>query len=148
MSSPNEIGQTLSVGELSKRSGVPVSAIHFYEEKGLIKSWRTEGNQRRFPRGMLRVVAIIKAAQSVGFSLLEIAEMLKLLPQDRSPSQADWQKISTKWKKDLEERITHMTKLKNQLNSCIGCGCLSLKECPLRNPKDRLAKKGPGAALL
>lgn len=143
-----DLSETLSVGELSKRSGVPVSAIHFYEEKGLIKSWRTEGNQRRFPRGMLRLVAIIKAAQNVGFSLAEISETIKLLPADRAPSQSDWQKISNKWKKDLEVRIASMLALKDQLNSCIGCGCLSLKDCPLRNPNDKLAKKGPGAVLI
>lgn len=148
MSDVSDLGVTLSVGELSKRSGVSVSAIHFYEEKGLIKSWRTGGNQRRFPRGMLRTVAIIKAAQNVGFSLSEISQTINLLPADRAPSQSDWLKISNKWKKDLENRIASMVALKNQVNSCIGCGCLSLKDCPLRNPNDKLAKKGPGAVLL
>ena len=137
--------QTLSVGELAKRAGVAVSALHFYEAKGLIRSLRTEGNQRRYPRGMLRRVAVIKVAQRVGIPLNEIAEALASLPSGRSPMAADWARLSARWRDDLDERIAKLVLLRDQLNGCIGCGCLSLETCPLRNPGDRLAEQGPGA---
>lgn len=142
------IKSVLSVGELSERSGVPISAIHFYESKGLLPSWRNSGNQRQFPRGALRVISLLKVAQYLGLSLEEIKEAFKVFPNDRAPSFEDWKKLSKKWEKELDRKIENLTKLRNQLNSCIGCGCLSIEECPLRNPNDRLAVKGAGNHLL
>jgi MerR family redox-sensitive transcriptional activator SoxR len=140
--------QTLSVGELAKRAGVAVSALHFYEAKGLIRSLRTEGNQRRYPRGMLRRVAVIKVAQRTGMPLNEIKQALSALPDDRAPSQQNWRDLSSAWREDLDARIRRLTQLRDQLDGCIGCGCLSLTACPLRNPNDALAAQGPGARLL
>jgi len=140
--------QTLSVGELAKRAGVAVSALHFYEAKGLIHSLRTEGNQRRYPRGMLRRVAVIKVAQRTGMPLNEIKLALAALPDDRAPSQQNWQDMSAAWRDDLDARIRRLTQLRDQLDGCIGCGCLSLTACPLRNPDDSLAARGPGPRLL
>lgn len=140
--------QTLSVGELAKRAGVAVSALHFYEAKGLIRSLRTEGNQRRYPRGMLRRVAVIKVAQRTGMPLNEIKEALAALPDDRAPSQENWRDLSAAWRDDLDARIRRLTQLRDQLDGCIGCGCLSLTICPLRNPGDSLAAQGPGPRLL
>lgn len=142
------IGRELTVGELAERSGVAVSTLHFYEAKGLIKSWRNSGNQRRYPRGMLRVVAIIKVAQSTGVPLAAIRETLTALPEGRAPTMKDWSKLSATWRADLDHRIAKLTRLRDQLNDCIGCGCLSLKSCPLRNPHDELSKQGPGPRLL
>ncbi|GBL55490.1 MerR family transcriptional regulator, redox-sensitive transcriptional activator SoxR [Pseudomonas citronellolis] len=135
----------LSVGELARRAGVAVSALHFYEAKGLIHSTRNAGNQRRYPRDVLRRVAVIKVAQRVGIPLNEIAEALASLPSGRSPMAADWARLSARWRDDLDERIAKLVLLRDQLNGCIGCGCLSLETCPLRNPGDRLAEQGPGA---
>ncbi|KSB91103.1 MerR family transcriptional regulator [Caulobacter vibrioides] len=140
--------QTLSVGELAKRAGVAVSALHFYEAKGLIHSLRTEGNQRRYPRGMLRRVAVIKVAQRTGMPLNEIKQALAALPDDRAPSQQNWRDLSSAWREDLDARIRRLTQLRDQLDGCIGCGCLSLTACPLRNPHDELAAQGPGPRLL
>ena len=140
--------QTLSVGELAKRAGVAVSALHFYEAKGLIRSLRTEGNQRRYPRGMLRRVAVIKVAQRTGMPLNEIKAALAALPDDRAPSQGNWRDLSAAWRDDLDARIRRLTQLRDQLDDCIGCGCLSLTSCPLRNPRDSLAAEGPGPRLL
>ncbi|WP_445678509.1 redox-sensitive transcriptional activator SoxR [Radicibacter daui] len=138
----------LTVGEVAERSGVSVSALHFYERKGLIASMRTGGNQRRFPRGVLRRIAVIKVAQRAGIPLGEIAAALGGLPAG-SPVQAeDWQRLSARWKEDIEARIADLTALRDNLAGCIGCGCLSLGECPLRNPADRLAAGGAGARLL
>jgi MerR family redox-sensitive transcriptional activator SoxR len=142
------IGRELTVGELAARSGVAVSTLHFYEAKGLITSWRNRGNQRRYPRGMLRVVAIIKVAQSTGVPLAAIRETLTALPEGRAPTMKDWSRLSAKWRADLDNRIAKLTRLRDQLNDCIGCGCLSLKSCPLRNPLDELSKQGPGPRLL
>jgi MerR family redox-sensitive transcriptional activator SoxR len=138
----------LSVGEVARRSGLTVSAIHFYEDQGLIRSWRTEGNQRRFSRGVLRRVAIIKVAQRTGIPLKDIREALHSLPEGRSPTAADWRKLSARWRADLDARINLLINLREQLSTCIGCGCLSLQDCPLRNPWDELAAQGPGARLL
>jgi MerR family redox-sensitive transcriptional activator SoxR len=138
----------LSVGELARRSGVAISAIHFYESKGLIHSHRNSGNQRRFSRGMLRILAYIKVAQRLGFSLEEIKAAFRDLPQDRSPSPEDWQKMSRDWEQALTDRIDLLLRMKEQLNLCIGCGCLSLYQCPLRNPNDELGKQGSGPHLL
>ena len=138
----------LSVGEVARRSGVPVSALHFYEAEGLIRGHRSAGNQRRFPRGVLRRVAIIKVAQRAGISLKEIGEALGRLPQDRRPTSEDWAAMSAAWRDALDERIRKLTAIRDQLSECIGCGCLSLSHCPLRNPGDRLAQEGPGARLI
>lgn len=138
----------LSVGELAKRSGVAVSAIHFYEAKGLIKSRRNAGNQRRFPREVLRRVAVIKVAQRTGIPLALVRDALATLPTDRAPTAADWAKLSARWRAELDTRIERLTRLRNELGGCIGCGCLSLKVCPLRNPFDTLGKEGSGARLL
>lgn len=138
----------LTVGELARRAGVAVSALHFYEAEGLIRSRRTAGNQRRYPRGVLRRIAIIKVAQRAGVPLREIAEVLGALPGDRPPTAADWARMSRRWKDDLDGRIAQLTALRDQLQDCIGCGCLSLNDCPLRNPADRLAKQGVGPVLI
>jgi MerR family redox-sensitive transcriptional activator SoxR len=138
----------LSVGDVARRAGVPVSTLHFYEAEGLIRSWRNAGNQRRYPRGILRRVAIIKVAQRAGVPLREIAGALACLPQDRPLSAQDWSRMSSKWKEDLESRIARLSALRDQLSDCIGCGCLSLKLCPLRNPLDRLGAQGSGPRLL
>ncbi|AYD01457.1 redox-sensitive transcriptional activator SoxR [Neorhizobium sp. NCHU2750] len=138
----------LSVGELARRAGVAVSTLHFYETKGLIASRRTEGNQRRYPRSLLRRVAIIRIAQRAGIALSEINDTLSTLPAGRTPNAEDWRKLSSKWKDSLEERIVALTQLRDEMAGCIGCGCLSLKECPLRNPRDELGKGATGAVLL
>ena len=137
--------QRFSVGQIAKRSGIPVSTLHFYESKGLIKSERNAGNQRRYPRHILRQLAIIRVAQSIGLSLAEIREHLKTLPLNEPPTAADWQRLSSQWTKELEAKIEMMTALKEKLTVCIGCGCLSVEDCPLRNPDDRAAALGPGA---
>ena len=138
----------LSVGEVAERSGVAVSTLHFYETKGLIRSQRNRGNQRRYARSILRRVAVIKVAQRTGIPLSEIADALSVLPHDRPLTVQDWQKLSETWRGQLDERIARLTKLRNQLDGCIGCGCLSMQECPLRNPWDTLAAEGPGPRLL
>ena len=138
----------LSVGEVAARSGVAVSTIHFYESKGLIPSWRSAGNQRRFPRGVLRRIATIKVAQRLGLPLAAIIQAFKALPGDRAPTPADWEKLSTGWRDELDRRIQTLTQLRDELNRCIGCGCLSMSDCPLRNPQDKLSKSGPGPRLL
>lgn len=140
--------KTFSVGEVAARSGVAVSALHFYEAKGLIKGHRNAGNHRRYPRDVLRRVAIIKVAQRAGIPLSEIANALDSLPASRTPNGRDWAKLSSKWKADLDERIAQLIKLRDQLTDCIGCGCLSIDDCPLRNPQDKLGEDGPGARLL
>ncbi|MBD9375777.1 redox-sensitive transcriptional activator SoxR [Pseudoxanthomonas sp. PXM05] len=138
----------LTVGEVAARAGVAVSTLHFYESKGLIHSWRNAGNQRRYPREVLRRVAIIKVAQRTGIPLAEIREALSSLPEGRTPTAADWRKLSARWQADLDDRIERLTRLRDHMDSCIGCGCLSLKVCPLRNPLDELADEGPGPRLL
>lgn len=134
----------LSVGEVASRSGLAVSALHFYESRGLIASVRNAGNQRRYPRSVLRRVAVIKVAQRMGVPLAAIAEALQVLPAGRTPTVADWRRLSVRWRDDLDERIRTLTALRDQLDGCIGCGCLSLKVCPLRNAQDALAEEGPG----
>lgn len=138
----------MTVGEVAARSGLPVSTLHFYEAKGLIRSRRSGGNQRRYERDVLRRVAIIKVAQRTGVSLKEIRAALATLPQGRTPTAADWKALSTRWKAALDARIERLTKLRDQLNDCIGCGCLSIKACKLRNPWDTLGREGTGARLL
>jgi MerR family redox-sensitive transcriptional activator SoxR len=138
----------LSVGEVARRSGVAVSTIHFYEAEGLIGGWRTAANHRRYPRGVLRRIALIKVAQRAGIPLKEIAQALASLPEHAVPTAEDWARLSARWKTDLDDRIARLTRLRDQLSGCIGCGCLSLSECPLRNPDDVLAKEGAGPRIL
>ncbi len=143
-----EIRAAMSVGEVAERSGVAVSAIHFYEKKGLIDSWRNAGNQRRFHRDVLRRIAVIKVAQRLGIPLSEIGEALATLPTGRTVTAKDWEKLSENWKADLNRRIEMLVGLRDQLSSCIGCGCLSIDACRLRNPWDELGEDGPGPRLL
>lgn len=140
--------QELSVGEVARRSGIAVSAIHFYEAKGLIKGWRNQGNQRRYHRDVLRRLAIIKVAQRTGIPLTGIRDAFTALPDDRAPSAHDWRRLSAQWRDELDDRINRLVLLRDQLNGCIGCGCLSMHDCPLRNPRDDLAKEGSGPRLM
>jgi len=142
------MSRLLSVGEVAARSGLAVSALHFYESKGLIASIRSRGNQRRYGRDVLRRLGIIKVAQRVGIPLAEIEAAFATLPQGRTPTASDWQRLSQLWKNDLDARIKRLTLLRDHLTGCIGCGCLSVESCPLRNPDDRLGKEGTGARLL
>ncbi|EGI76339.1 redox-sensitive transcriptional activator SoxR [Hylemonella gracilis] len=141
---PADIGRPLSVGEVAQRSGVAVSALHFYEARGLIHSVRNEGNQRRYARDVLRRVAVIKVAQRIGISLEDIGAALAALPEGRTPNARDWTRLSKNWQQELDARIAHLQALRDQLDDCIGCGCLSLGACKLRNPLDSLSEEGPG----
>ena len=136
--------QELSVGEMSKRSGVTISTLHYYEAEGLIRTRRNAGNQRRYNRDTLRRVAFVRVAQRLGISLKEIKRVLALLPEKRTPHKEDWARVSKEWKKELDERIQLLQELRNDLSSCIGCGCLSMEHCRLVNPNDILGLKGPG----
>lgn len=138
----------LSVGGVARRSGLAVSAIHFYERKGLIAADRTGGNQRRYGRDVLRRLALIRAAQEVGLPLSEVAEALQALPAGRTPTPADWRRIATGWAERLDARIRLLQRLRHDLDGCIGCGCLSMKRCNLVNPADALAKEGTGGVAL
>ncbi|BBX53923.1 MULTISPECIES: redox-sensitive transcriptional activator SoxR [Mycolicibacterium] len=140
--------QELTPGEMALRSGVAVSALHFYEREGLITSRRTSGNQRRYSRDMLRRVAFIRMSQRLGIPLARIREAMATLPADRTPTSKDWARLSAAWRADLDERIVHLQRLRDNLTGCIGCGCLSLKVCALANPGDALAEEGPGAVRL
>jgi MerR family redox-sensitive transcriptional activator SoxR len=142
------IASALSVGEVARRSGVAVSTLHFYETKGLISSQRSEGNQRRYTRDMLRRVAFIRVAQRVGISLAEIATALHSLPAHTAPGRADWERLSSAWRAELDERMAQLKKLRDTLDDCIGCGCLSIDRCKLRNPLDRLGAEGAGPQRL
>ena len=137
--------EPLTVGELAQRSGVAVSALHFYESRGLIRSTRTPGNQRRYPRDMLRRIAIIRAAQRVGMPLSAIREALAALPQERTPTRRDWTRMSSAWRAELDTRIAQLIQMRDTLDDCIGCGCLSLDRCRLANPGDVLGEHGAGA---
>jgi MerR family redox-sensitive transcriptional activator SoxR len=138
----------LSVGQLSARSGIAVSALHFYEAQGLVHSRRTSGNQRRYRRDTLRRLAFIKAAQRVGVPLRTIREWLDALGDRRAPTRQDWARLSATWRQDLDDRIRHLEALRDRLSGCIGCGCLSLDRCALVNPDDALGAEGPGAHTL
>ena len=142
------IKRALTVGDVAARSGVAVSTVHFYEAKGLIEGWRTEGNQRRYHRAVLRRIAIIRIAQRAGIPLALIRDALTDLPHDHVPNRRDWQHFTDAWKGMLQERIDGLTQLRDQIASCIGCGCLSIEECPLRNPADTLGKHGAGPRRL
>lgn len=145
MSKPAKL---LTIGEVSARSGVPQTALRFYEDKGLISATRTGGNQRRYERAVLRRLAFVRAAQRVGLSLEHIAGALATLPDDHAPTKADWTRLSRAWRDELDARIDGLHRLRDQLTGCIGCGCLSLRSCSLQNPDDELAEKGPGAPRL
>jgi MerR family transcriptional regulator, redox-sensitive transcriptional activator SoxR len=140
--------ELLTIGDLAARSGVAPSALRFYEREGLIHATRTGGNQRRYERSELRRVAFIRVSQQVGVSLEEIREALGSLPENRTPTKADWARLSAHWGKKLDERIALMERLRDQLTGCIGCGCLSLRRCNLLNPRDRLAATGTGPRIL
>ena len=138
----------LTVGQLSARSGVAVSALHFYESQGLICARRTEGNQQRYQRETLRRVAFIRASQRVGIPLSGIKDALEKLPANRTPTPRDWARLSAAWRDDLDNRISQLQHLRDRLTGCIGCGCLSLTTCQLANPDDILGRDGPGARNL
>ena len=138
----------LTIGELSRRTGMSVSAIRYYEARGLVRAIRTGGNQRRFPRADIRRLSFALIAQQLGLSLSEISAELALLPQGRPPSRADWQAISRRIRGALERRITMLERTRELLDGCIGCGCLSLKKCALYNPGDRAARAGAGPRFL
>ena len=138
----------LTPGEVASRSGVAVSALHFYERQGLIESTRTTGNQRRYARHVLRRIAFIRVSQRVGISLHDIAEALASLPRGRPPTKADWTRLSQHWRTDLDDRIEQLQRLRDDLDGCIGCGCLSLRSCTLSNPRDALAAQGDGPRRL
>jgi len=139
---------TWSVGRVAERCGVKVSTLHFYEQKGLIKSWRNSGNQRRYKADVMRRIAVIKAAQKVGISLQSIKQALAALPESRTPSTEDWEQLSTQWRDELNNRIAYLQNLRDSMTGCIGCGCLSMKNCPLYNQDDKLAQEGSGAVIL
>jgi MerR family redox-sensitive transcriptional activator SoxR len=138
----------LTIGDLSERAGIAPSAIRYYEERGLVWSRRTPGNQRRYERPMLRRLAFIRTAQRVGLTLEEIEEALGTLPRSRTPTKADWTRLSRGWRPRLDAQIAQLERLRDTLDSCIGCGCLSLRRCNLSNPGDLVADRGPGAVLL
>ncbi len=138
----------LTIGELSRRSGFAPSALRYYEAEGLIRASRGAGNQRRFDRSQLRRLAFIRAARTVGLSLAEVRDLLARLPEQRSPTRADWARISRVWRSRLDAEIDALIALRDGLDSCIGCGCLSLQQCRLSNPEDAAGSSGPGAALL
>ena len=137
----------ISVGQLAQRAGVSVATLHFYEQKGLIQSRRNAGNQRRYNRRMLRRVAVIKTAQRLGFSLKEIAGMFRELGDDQDIDKDNWQLLSKRWHKALTERIRALEHLRDELTTCIGCGCLSMDNCRLRNPDDALGEQASGPVL-
>jgi MerR family transcriptional regulator, redox-sensitive transcriptional activator SoxR len=141
-------GKALSAGQLAARSGVAVSTIHFYEAKGLIKGWRSSGNQRRYGRDVLRRVAIVKVAQRLGLPLSMIKAAIDSLPGGRTPTAKDWQRLSVGWREELDRRIALLHILRGQLDSCVGCGCLSLQVCHLRNPDDVVSNQGSGPRLI
>jgi len=138
----------LTVGEVSRRSGTAASALRFYEREGLIAATRTSGGQRRYERGVLRRLAFIRAARNVGLSLEEVRESLGRLPASRTPTKADWTAISRGWRHRLNEQIDALVALRDGLDSCIGCGCLSLARCRIANPGDAVARFGAGAVML
>ncbi|HEX5598525.1 MAG TPA: redox-sensitive transcriptional activator SoxR [Micromonosporaceae bacterium] len=140
--------EPMTIGELSARSGVAPSALRYYERLGLIRAQRTGGNQRRYERAELRRVAFIRIAQQVGVSLEEIGQALAALPESRTPTKADWARLSARWQSRLDERIWLLTRLRDDLTGCIGCGCLSLQKCRLYNADDRLSAEGPGPRMM
>ncbi|MDP9027076.1 MAG: redox-sensitive transcriptional activator SoxR [Actinomycetota bacterium] len=144
----HSLSDWLTIGELGRRSGVALSALRYYETLGLIAAERTSGNQRRYPRHMLRRVSLITVAKRLGVPLADVQEALATVPLDRTPSQADWRRASQVWKRSLEERRRAIERLERELTGCIGCGCLSMRSCALLNPDDALGAVGPGARRL
>ena len=142
------MAHALTIGQLAERSGMATSAIRFYESRGLVRSHRTTGNQRRYQQAELRRVAFIRTAQRVGLSLEEIGAALSTLPDERTPTKADWTRLSRAWRPRLDDQIERLQRLRDKLDGCIGCGCLSLRTCALRNPGDEVADRGPGAVFL
>lgn len=139
-----KIPNDLSVGEMARRAGVAVSTLHYYETEGLIESWRTAANHRRYDRRSLRRIAVIRVAQTLGIPLAEIRDMLSDVPLGKAVSKSDWQSASEKWRAEIDARIEMLMRMRGQLDHCIGCGCLSLDTCPLYNPADKMGEKGPG----
>ncbi len=135
----------LSIGQLAERSGVAPSALRFYETKGLIASIRTNGNQRRYQSAMLRRIALIQVAQSIGFTLEEITEELSTLPMNQTATKRDWERVAKKWQGQLDSKMAQIKSLQENLTGCIGCGCLSMQKCQLLNPEDILHDQGQGA---
>ena len=142
------MAKEFTVGQIAARAGVAVSTLHFYEAKGLIRSNRTAGNQRRYAGEVLRRVAVIRIGQEAGISLAEITEALAALPDGRTPTRGDWNLLSRGWRESLDRRIRQLEALRDGLDDCIGCGCLSIDRCRLRNPDDRLGQEGVGARRL
>jgi MerR family redox-sensitive transcriptional activator SoxR len=142
------VTELLSIGEVSERTGVAVSALRFYDAEGFITSVRSAGGQRRFSREVLRRIAFIRVAQTIGLMLDEIRDALATLPRGRTPTKADWGRLSRAWRPRLDEQIALLERLRDQLTSCIGCGCLSLQACALYNPDDLAATLGEGARFL
>lgn len=142
------MARELTVGQVAERSGLAVSALHFYEKKGLIRSHRTSGNQRRYDRDVLRRLAIIRMGQELGVPLAEIGAALGELPTGHIPTAEDWRRMSQSWHDKLDRRITLMIRLRDELSGCIGCGCLSTQSCPLMNRDDHLAEEGSGPRRL
>lgn len=140
--------EELTIGELSARSGVAVSAVRYYESLGLLTSTRTSGGQRRYARSALRRVAVVQAAQRVGLTLAEVRDAMAHLPADRAPGKAEWARLSRRWRQQLDARILELERVRDDLDGCIGCGCLSLRSCRLYNPDDAVAARGVGARLL
>ena len=138
----------LTIGEAARRCGVTTSTLRFYEARGLIRATRTGGNQRRYHRAMLRHISIVRIAQTLGLTLHEISQTLAELPDKRTPTKRDWQRLSTKWSHRLDDRIAQLQRMRENLAFCIGCGCLSLKSCTLYNPGDRAASLGAGPRYL
>ncbi|MDN5820369.1 MAG: redox-sensitive transcriptional activator SoxR [Brachybacterium sp.] len=148
MNPAHEPDELLTIGEMSRRTGVAASALRYYEELGLVGSVRTGGNQRRYPRHMLRRVSLISVAKRLGMPLSDVKDAFGEVPMESTPSHADWQRASRRWKKTLEERRRAIERLEHELTGCIGCGCLSLKACALLNPDDALAATGAGPRRL
>ena len=144
----SKLPDSLSIGQVAERSGVSHTALRFYEDSGLLTAERTAGNQRKYPRAVLRRLAFIRTAQRVGLSLEEIRDALNTLPDGRSPTKSDWARLSHSWRTELDARIDALQRLRDRLTSCIGCGCLSLRSCGLYNTDDELAVLGPGAPKL
>lgn len=138
----------LTIGTVAERTGVPHSALRFYESEGLLHSTRTSGNQRRYHRDVLRRVAFIRVAQQIGLTLDEIRDAMASLPDNRTPTEADWRRLSTSWRPRIEEQMRVLERLLDRLDGCIGCGCLSLPVCRLFNPGDEVAVRGPGPRKL
>ncbi|KRO93980.1 MAG: transcriptional regulator [SAR92 bacterium BACL26 MAG-121220-bin70] len=142
------LNKKLGVGFVAKRCGVNVSTLHFYEQKGLIYSNRNQGNQRRYKPDVIRRVAIIKAAQKLGIGLTDIKRAFSVLPDKATPNKQQWAAMSASWQQTLNDKISYMQRLRDSLDRCIGCGCLSMQSCPIYNPEDILASKGPGPVIL